>query len=164
MDAVESGDLVARLIYRARHVLCAAPGFLEAHGRPADPQEIDPKRCLGFASNPGGELRVWRFRRGEAQHAITPDGNLFFNSTDALMQAAAHGGGLIYVLDVLAEQYCRRGELVRLLPEWETDDQTFFAVYMKTSFTPPKVRAFVEFLASLFTAPADQAPVPIRAR
>ena len=31
-DAVESGDLVARLIYRANYVVCAAPSFLAQHG------------------------------------------------------------------------------------------------------------------------------------
>jgi len=164
MEAVESGDLVARLIYRARYLCCAAPGFLEAHGAPSHPRDLDPRHCLGFAGSPSGDLRIWHFRRGEERHAVTPEGNLFFNSTDALMQAAAHGAGLIYVLDVLAEQYCRRGALVPLLPDWETDDQTFFAVYLKTGFTPPKVRAFVDFLASHFATPADHAPVPIRAR
>jgi LysR family transcriptional regulator for bpeEF and oprC len=164
MEAVESGDLVARLIYRARYALCAAPDFVEAHGAPAHPRAIDPKRCLGFSGSPSGDLRIWRFRRGEERHEIAPEGNLFFNSTDALMQAAAHGAGLIYVLDVLADRYCRRGELVRLLPEWETDEQTFFAVHRRVGFTPPKVRAFVDFLAAHFAAPANPAPVPIRAR
>ncbi|HYZ30980.1 MAG TPA: LysR family transcriptional regulator [Crenalkalicoccus sp.] len=160
MEAVESGDLVARLIYRARYIACAARAFLEAHGRPSHPQEIDPKHCLGFAGSPSGDLRIWHFRRGEERQDVTPA----FNSTDALMQAAVHGAGLIYVLDVLAEQHCRGGELARVLPDWETDGQTFFAVYTKTGFTPPKIRAFVDFLASHFAVPADHAPVPIRAR
>ena len=95
---------------------------------------------------------------------MRPDGKLFFNSTDALLQAASHGAGLIYVLDVLAEGACRRGELVRLLPDWETDEQTFYAVYLRTRFTPPKVRALVDFLASHFGAQSSTAPVPIRAR
>ncbi|PZW50906.1 LysR family transcriptional regulator [Humitalea rosea] len=164
IDAVESGDLVAKLIYRARHMLCASPGFLAARGAPAGPDGIDPKQCLGFADYPSGELRLWRFRKDGTQHVISPDGTLFFNSTDALMQAAMHGAGLVYVLDVLVEQYLRRGDLVHLLPEWETDDQSFFAVYVKTSFTPPKVRAFVDFLATLFPTAPDHLPVPIRAR
>lgn len=164
MQGVESGELVARLIYRARYVLCAAPGFLQQRGEPASPQEIVPRQCLGFSGSPSGDLRIWHFCRGEERHAVRPEGNLFFNSTDALLQASAHGAGLIYVLDVLAEPACRRGDLVRLLPDWGTDEQTFYAVYLRTRFTPPKVRALVDFLASHFGATPDAAPVPIRAR
>ena len=164
MQAVESGELVARLIYRARYVLCAAPSFLQEHGEPASPTEILPRQCLGFAGSPSGDLRIWNFRKGEAHHAVRPEGNLFFNSTDALLQASAHGAGLIYVLDVLAEDACRRGDLVRLLPDWETDEQTFYAVYLRTRFTPPKVRALVDFLASHFGTTGDSAPIPIRPR
>ncbi len=164
MDAVESGDLVARLLYRDHHVACAAPAFLAEHGMPAEPGDIDPRRCIGFAGYPGGEIHEWCFRRDGAEHRVKPDGPLFFNSTDALMQAAARGAGMIYVLDVLAEQYIRRGELVRLLPDWQTDDRSFFAAYPKTSFTPPKVRAFVDFMATVFPAPQDSRPVPVRAR
>ena len=119
MEAVESGELVARLIYRARYVLCAAPGFLQQHGEPGTPAEIVPKQCLGFAGSPSGDLRIWHFSRGE---------------------------------------------LVRLLPDWETEEQTFYAVYLRTRFTPPKVRALVDFLASHFGVQSSSAPVPIRAR
>jgi LysR family transcriptional regulator for bpeEF and oprC len=164
MHAVESGELIARLIYRARYVLCAAPNFLQEHGEPASPAEIQPRRCLGFSGSPSGDLRIWNFRRGEERQAVRLEGNFFFNSTDALLQAAAHGAGLIYVLDVLAEHACRRGELVRLLPDWETDEQTFYAVYLRTRFTPPKVRALVDFLASHFCTASDPAPIPIRPR
>jgi len=164
MDSVESGDMVARLIYRAQYIACAAPAFLTEHGRPRDPTAIAPRHCLGFSGAPTGHLRIWRFRRGAKRHEVAPEGNLFFNSTDALMQAAIHGAGMIYVLDVLAEQYLRRGELVRLLPDWEGDEQTFYAAYLKTAFTPPKVRALVDFLAGHFAMPDSRAPVPIRAR
>jgi len=164
MDAVDSGELVARHVYRARYALCAAPGFLAKHGPPGRPGDINPRHCLGFAAYPSGAMRPWRFRIGQEQHVVTPEGQLFFNSSDALIQAAIHDGGMIYVLEVLAEHFCRRGELVRLLPEWDTDEQSFFAVYLKTSFTPPKVRAFVDFLTTRFAAGAQREPVPVRAR
>ncbi len=164
MQAVESGDLVARLIYRARYVLCAAPGFLAEGRTPKSPADIDPRHCLGLTGSLGRDPRIWRFRSGGEPYAVQPEGNLFFNSTDALLQAAAHGAGYIYVLDVLAEPACSRGELVRLLTDWETDEQTFYAVYPRTRFTPPKVRALVDFLLSAFGGAPDPAPVPIRPR
>ena len=163
MDEVESGDLVVRPIYRSAHVLCAAPRFLAKHGAPQHPQDIDPRRCIGFMSHPAGVLRQWIFRQGPEFCTIVPAGNLFFNSTDALMQTAVRGSGMIYVLDVLAERFCARGDLVRVLESWQTDSQTFYAVYPKTRFTSAKVRAFNDFLSGIFPPQAGQdAALPVR--
>jgi len=161
-DEVDTGDLVAKPLYHGRHVLCAAPAFIEAMGYPATPQALNPKHCLGFSEQPG-VVRPWRFRRGEEITEVVPDGNLFFNSSDALMQTASSGGGLVYVLDALAEQYVSRGDLVRVLEDWEMDEQRFYAVYPKTRFTPPKVHALTTFLTSLFSQdPSPRGPVPVR--
>ncbi len=150
MDEVDDGDLVARWIYEAKHVLCAAPSFLAAHGRPMRPGDIDPQTCIGFAATPASKVRDWEFFNDEERHVITPAGNLLFNSSDALLKTAARGAGLVYVLDVLARDYLARGEIVALLPDWATARQTFYAVYPQSRFVPPKVRMFVEFLAGLF--------------
>lgn len=167
MDEVEAGDLVVRPLYHSPHVLCAAPAFLAAHGTPHHPQEIDPKRCLAFMSQPSDTPRHWVFRKGEEACTVVPEGNLFFNSTDALMQTARRGTALIYVLEVLAERYCARGDLVRILEDWTTDLQTFYAVYPKTRFTPAKVSAFIDFLLRSMPARNRQSalhPVRIRGR
>jgi DNA-binding transcriptional LysR family regulator len=74
---------------------------------------------------------------------------------------------MIYVLEILARRYCARGNLLPILADWQTESQTFYATYPKTRFTPAKVRAFIDFLLSLFPAQereqADR-PVPIRSR
>lgn len=161
-DAVDTGDLVARSIYHGHHVLCGAPAFLEANGTPTEPAALNPRHCLGFAEQ-AGLPRPWRFRREGKVVELLPEGNLFFNSSDALMRAAMDGAGMVYVLDALAEPYLTSGALVRLLEDWQTDEQRFYAVYPKARFTPPKVHALIAFLAGLFpTVPGPSAPVPVR--
>jgi DNA-binding transcriptional LysR family regulator len=78
-----------------------------------------------------------------------------FNSSDALLHTAARGGGMIYVLDILARDYIERGQLMAVLPEWQTARQTFYAVYPQSRFVAPKVRLFVEFLSGLFGTRPD---------
>ena len=79
------------------------------------------------------------------------------------MRTAARGAGMVYVLDALAERYLQRGELVRLLEDWQTDEQQFYAVYPKARFTPPKVHALVAFLTAMFpTGGTPRRPVPVR--
>lgn len=149
MDEIDNDDLIARRIYEARHVLLAAPGFLGAQGMPASPSGLDLRHCFGFAGTLSGRTRPWVFRRGEERVEVAPAGSLAFNSSDALLRTAARGVGFVHVLDVLAASHLERGELVPVLPEWETERQTFFAVYPRSRFIPPRVRAFVRFITGL---------------
>lgn len=154
MDEVKDGDLVARPIFSARYALCASPAFLEEHGAPAHPAEIVSRHCLGFSGSVGADGNAWSFRRNGEEVVVRPEGSLFFNSSDALIASALRGAGMIYVLDVLAARHLRRGTLVQLLPEWETNAMRFYAAYLKTSFIPSKIRALVAFLPGVLAAAA----------
>jgi len=149
MDEVRDADLVARRIYETQHVLCGAPSFLERAGVPSTPAELDPARCVGLSMALTGKPKPWTFCKDGASHAIEPAGNLSFNSSDALLRSAARGGGFVYVLDILARDYLRRGELQQVLPEWTTARQSFFAVYPPSRYVPKRVKLFVAFVANL---------------
>lgn len=150
MDEVEDADLIARWIFEAKHVLCASGEFLRRHGTPRHPRDIDPRQCLGFKASLASKTRHWTFHRESELHEVHPAGNLCFNSTDALMQAACSDGGMVYVLERLARSHIQHGELVPLLAEWSTARQTFYAVYPRSRFIPLKTRALVEFLGRVF--------------
>ncbi len=162
MDEVDDGDLVARWIYEARHVVCASPAFLENHGTPQHPRELDLGRCIGLIPPLLNHVREWVFSRGNESWCLTPEGNLLFNSSDALIRTAVRNGGFIYVLDVLAEEHIRCGALDLVLPEWQTARKTFYAVYTRSRFVAPKIRRFVDFMSCLFDEQpqADSALVP----
>ena len=149
IDEIDDADLVARRIYESSHVLCAAPSFLETVGSPKHPGDIDPSRCIGFAASFSGKAASWAFHKDKDTHTIEPVGNLFFNSSDALLRSAARGAGFVYVLDVLAQDYLQRKEVEVVLPEWNTAKQTFYAVYPRSRFVPQRVKAFVAFLSDL---------------
>jgi LysR family transcriptional regulator for bpeEF and oprC len=150
MDEIDDGDLIARRIYEARHVLCAAPSFLNKTGLPNHPRDIDSGLCFGFAGMPAAKVRNWSFCKGGENHTIDPGGNLSFNSSDALLRSAARGADFVYVLDVLAREYIQRNEVVTVLQDWETSRQTFYAVYPPSRFISPRVKLFVAFIADLF--------------
>ncbi|NGM20752.1 LysR family transcriptional regulator [Roseomonas stagni] len=165
MDEVETGDLVARPVYRSTHVVCAAQAFLARHGVPTHPAAIDPAQSLAWVADAGAPPRRWRFRRGEERAEVEPAGPLAFNSSDALLNAAAAGGGFCYVLGLLAHAHLRDGRLRAILEDWETEAQVFYVAYPKARFTAPKVRAFADFAAAAFPEHLRQAPAsPIRIR
>jgi LysR family transcriptional regulator for bpeEF and oprC len=160
IDEVEAEQLVARPIYRGRHLVCAAPGFLARHGMPAEPAAIDPAHCLGFVADGVAPPRPWRLTRGGVAQQVLPAGGLAFNSSDALLSAASQGAGFVHVLDLLAHAHLRAGRLQAVLADWQAEAQQFYVVYPKARFTAPKVRAFAEFAARAFPAHLRQDPAP----
>ena len=140
--------LVARKLTRARIVACASPGYLKQHGAPKSPEELAGHNCLCY---PYWSLQnEWQFRRKGAVRKVRVAGNLRGNNGDILSTAAIEGLGVILHPTFLVYEALRERKLVRILPDWEHDDLTVFAVYPNRKFLPPKVRSFIDFLAARF--------------
>ena len=140
--------LVARKLTPARIVACASPGYLKKHGTPKSPEELTGHNCLSYAYwSLGNE---WHFRRKGVERKVRVSGNLRGNNGNILVNAAIEGSGVILHPTFLVYEALRDKRLVRILPDWETDDLTVFAVYPNRKFLPPKVRSFIDFLAERF--------------
>ncbi len=151
MDRIEDADLVGRPIYEAKHIVCGNPAMVEAMSV-SHPKDVDPKRCLGLFEE-GHNLPIpWVLRCADNEFTIKPQGVLNFNNTQALVQAALQGMGVIHVLDIFVADLINQGKLVELLPGWDTKVRTFHAVTVKSRFTSPKVRAFIDYLLEVFDA------------
>ncbi|MBX3687143.1 MAG: LysR family transcriptional regulator, partial [Rhodocyclaceae bacterium] len=59
---------------------------------------------------------------------------------------AEHGAGIAVVSLAFVSEAIARGELVRLLPDWQAPSQTAWAVMPSRRLIPAKTRAFVELL------------------
>lgn len=140
--------LVARRLTRARIAACASPGYLKKHGTPKSPEDLARHNCLTYAYwSLGNE---WHFRRKGVQRKVRVSGSLRGNNGDILVNAAIEGMGVILQPTFLAYEALREGKLVRILPAWEADELSVFAVYPHRKYLPPKVRSFIDFLAGRF--------------
>lgn len=164
MDRVEDADLVARPIYEASYVVCCAPAVAET--LPGHPGELEPRRCLGVLPEERRISNAWKLVRNAQEVSIRPDGPLHFNSSDALLQAARQGAGVVHVLDIFANRMLDAGELVQVYADWTTETKTFYAVTTKARGASAKLRAFTEFLTEIIDSerrPNANQPVAVRA-
>ena len=140
--------LIARPLARARFVACAAPGYLKKQGTPKTPGDLAQHNCISYAYWPAqGD---WRFTRRGVENTVRTTGNLRGNNGDILVNAAIEGLGVLLHPTFLVYEALRQKQLVRILPGWEADDLTIFAVYPNRKFLAPKVRSFIDFLAARF--------------
>ena len=140
--------LVARRLAPVRMVACAAPAYLKKRGTPKSPEDLAGHNCLLYSH--ARYRSEWRFRRRSMQRAVSVTGNLQSNNGDVLINAAIESLGVVYQPTFVTYEALSQKRLVRILPGWEGEEFSMFAVYPSRKFLPPKVRSFVDFLAERF--------------
>ena len=161
---LDDSTLVARRVYEAHYVACASPDFLQRYGMPRSPADLAKFRCLAFYNLNTEQVSPWRFERDGANHVHEPDGRIAINNADALVEAARYGEGIIYLLDISVSRALEAGQLTALLPDWTTPTVPMSVVYPQTSHLSAKVRAFADFVATMFPLPAPPPRPPARPR
>lgn len=144
---LEDSSLIARKIGQVRRVLCASPTYLKRAGHPTKPEHLVEHACLTHRTHPGSN--VWRFRKDKKVTEVQATGPLFADDGETLVAAACAGLGLILAPEWLIGD----GRLEATLPGFAAEPETMplYAVYAQAAYTPPKVRAFVDFLRGRFS-------------
>jgi DNA-binding transcriptional LysR family regulator len=130
-------------------VLCASPGYLAANGTPQRPRDLVKHNCLVYTY---ATPRAWSFtdqKNGKAE-VIRISGRLLANSGDALLAFALKDTGIVLVPDYLVADELAAGRLIRLLPEYKTQETPVYAVYPHSHYLSAKTRTFIDSLTTRF--------------
>ncbi len=148
LGRLADSDFVARRVAGFDFVVCAAPRYLEEHGRPRRPADLARHECLVFMM--GQPRSRWRLRRKGQVEEIEVAGRCMMSNAMAVARAAVLGLGIALLPRWLVAKELAAGELVALLPRWDataTDfDPGVWLLYPSRRYLPLKVRAFVDFL------------------
>ncbi len=155
VGALEDSTMVAKRIYDARFVTCAAPAYVARHGRPMTPQELAGHNCLGYFSASLGRSARWNYRKGGRNIVHAPEGTLHTNNPEALIDLAEAGSGIVCMLETGLLRSIREGRLIPLLGDWESPVMPISVLYWPSRHLSAKVRVFVDFITELF---AKQVP------
>ena len=164
-QSLPDSNLIARKLFRYQRVICASPAYLREGPVPKTPQDLSHHECLTFHAGGGFDLsnsagKVWNLRRDNRVETVSVDGRIDSNSLSALIAAALKGFGLFLAPRWVVDEYLRRGELEVVLGEYDVepaDRETWvYAVFASNRFLSPKVRAFVDFIASKLPDPTGE--------
>jgi DNA-binding transcriptional LysR family regulator len=150
IGSLSDSSLIARRIASCRTVVCAAPSYLAARGRPRSVSDLANHNCLGYTLARQAGAGSWMFGAG-GEVVVPVSGNLRANNGDALRAAAIAGQGLIYQPTFIVADDLRAKTLVALTLDQPTKELGgVYAVYLPERHPAAKVRAFIDFLASSF--------------
>ncbi|MDT7532009.1 LysR substrate-binding domain-containing protein [Sphingobium sp. SA2] len=139
---LETSALIARKLAGFPIITLAAPALLARVGYPDHPGLLDPAICL-----PLGE-RLWTFRRGGEEYAITAAGTFRSNSGALLVTAGIAGNGVIRLPSYYGAAEIEGGSLVPILTDWSDPkgDFEFHLVYPAQRHLPHRIRILIDYL------------------
>ena len=147
---LDDSSLVARKLAINRRVLCAAPKYLRQHGVPKTPADLEQHECLILVGRQG-RRDVWRLTdRKKGEVAVRINGRIDSNQGELLRDAAVGGLGISMHSTWHVCEDLRAGRLEVVLPNYPIADTGIYAVTPQRRLVPPRVQAFIEFLASRF--------------
>ncbi|HEY3539080.1 MAG TPA: LysR family transcriptional regulator [Trinickia sp.] len=157
---LQDPGLVMRRLAPCRMVVCASAAYLERHGTPRQPEDLQRAHRLAFSE--AVSAGDWTLLDAK-NHAHVIDGpcRMAANNTQMLLAATLAGAGIAYGPTFVFGEHLRRGELVALLPAYRAADLAIQAVYPSAQRIPLKVRRFVDYLAEAF---GDEPPWDRKAR
>lgn len=137
--------LIARKVGEVRHIVCASRSYLEAHGRPKAPSDLEGASCIVFDQFLADQ--AWSFEAEGKIFRIPVHARLHVNTAEAALDAAEAGLGFTRVLSYQAEPGIKAGRLEAVLPSWEGTPLPVNFIYEQRSLIPQKLRAFIDFAA-----------------
>jgi DNA-binding transcriptional LysR family regulator len=112
-------DMIAvRIAPDRRMAVVGAPAYLSKRQEPQTPQDLVGHNCINLRLPTHGGLYAWEFEKADRELKVRVDGQLIFNTTGQMLQAALAGFGLAYVPEGSAEPYIAKRRLRRVLEDW----------------------------------------------
>lgn len=143
--------LISRSLGALRSYAVASPAFLEQHGTPTEPQDLERFDCIVFGA--GGDRSSWRLHRDREALTIKVRARFTVNDFDVLDEAARSGLGVAMLPAFRCLEPMGARRLERVLPEWCSPEIPLQAVYPSTRQLSPKVKAFLDHLRDRMAPP-----------
>ncbi len=142
--AMPDSALVARKLGAMRQRVFASPAYLERAGVPGSPEDIPGHRVVGFLL--ADHLTTWNLQGPAGTTTINLDPPVRVGNSLVLRDLLIAGHGIGTLPDFVSNAPEARGELVRVLPDWELPAPEIFAITASRLGMDARVTAFLDHL------------------
>jgi len=112
-------DMIAvRIGPDMRMAVVGTPAYFRKRSEPKRPQDLIGHNCINLRLPTHGGLYAWEFEKGDRELRVRVEGQLVFNGTFQMLDAALAGFGLAYVPEDLVQPHLAKGRLKRVLEDW----------------------------------------------
>jgi Transcriptional regulator len=147
---LEDTGLIMRRLGQLTEITCASPAYIEKHGMPRSPDELEGHQAVGFISSRTGQIMPLEFTvDGELRHVTLPC-RLTVNNSDTMVDLARQGYGLMQAPRYRFRDDLEAGRLVEVLADFPPSPTPLSALYPQNRQLSPRVRVFIDWIAKVF--------------
>ncbi|NLS17710.1 LysR family transcriptional regulator [Rhizobium sp. P40RR-XXII] len=145
-ESLDKDMIAVRIGPDWRLVAVASPEYLSVHNVPSHPEELVTHICINHRQERSGGLYAWEFEKGGRELRVRVNGQLTFNTSYAMIDAALNGYGIAYLPEDLVQASIASGRLVQVLDDWSPVFPGYYLCYASRRQNSPAFRIVIDAL------------------
>lgn len=155
-DTIDKDMIAVPIGPPMRMAVVAAPAYFAAHPKPRNPRDLVDHNCINMRMQSGGGLYAWDFQRKDRHVNVRVDGQLIFNTSPNIVDAALAGLGIAWLPEEEFAPHIEEGRLLRVLENWCPPFPGYYLYYPNRRQPSPAFSLVVDALR--YTRPRGTAP------
>jgi DNA-binding transcriptional LysR family regulator len=147
---LKDSSIVAQRLGKSVRYLVAAPEYLKGRALPLKPEDLKDHQCVLL--NGRNSEAEWHLVNGRKSVDLHVSGSVSSRDFEAVSAFTYRGHGIGLLPSTYCDDQIRRGELIRLLPDWSSPEIFVHAVYPTRRFLPSRLQVFLDELKA-WTSP-----------
>jgi DNA-binding transcriptional LysR family regulator len=150
--AVDKDMIAIKVTPDMQMIVVASPEYIQAHGSPANPAELDSHRCLALRLPTHENIMSWELQASGEKNTqrdvikYRPQPVMIFSHAHLLVKAAVDRLGLAWVPTAMVREELENGTLISLLNDWVTTYDGYYLYYPSRRQSSPLFRLLVDAL------------------
>ncbi|WP_413626467.1 LysR family transcriptional regulator [Luteibacter sp. Lutesp34] len=145
-DTIDKDMIATPIGPPLRMAVAASPEYFAPRTAPRKPQDLLSHNCINMRLQSSGGIYVWEFQRRGRQLNVRVDGQLIFNTTPNMVDAALAGLGIAALPEEEFAPHIAEGRLVRVLEDWCEPFPGYFLYYPSRRQPSPAFSLVVDAL------------------
>lgn len=141
----QNPNIIRKKLMKVRFVICASPKYLEKY-KVKSINDLIKMNIIGHSSR--GDKTYFILTK---ENNVELESNLIINDSNALVNAAKHGLGIIQIHDLFVKNELAHGTLVELFTS-DVPSFQFSIYYLRNRYSDKKISAFNNFFTPLLNS------------
>ncbi|MFY2737479.1 LysR family transcriptional regulator [Pseudocitrobacter faecalis] len=145
-DTIDQDMIAVPIGPKLRMAAVASPDYFARHPAPKTPHELTQHQCINQRMVKSGGLYVWDFDQDGGDLNVRVSGQLTFNTSEHIVDAALAGFGIAFLPEEEFGTHIADGRLVRILEPWCLPFPGYYLYYPSRKQPSPAFSLVVDAL------------------
>ncbi|MGC6388879.1 LysR family transcriptional regulator [Ewingella sp. S1.OA.A_B6] len=145
-DTIDKDMIAMPISPQLRMAAVASPQYFNTHPVPQTPHDLLHHNCINMRQTTSGGLYVWEFDNEQGPVNVRVNGQLTFNTSAHMVDAALTGLGIAFLPEEEFETHIGEGRLIRVLESWCSPFPGYYLYYPSRKQHSPAFSLVMEAL------------------